>query len=83
MKGLVADQKPQIPRKPKKEQPATNGADGVQAKRPLETENGVSASNKRGRNNSDGGSPLAKKVKVTGDGDDVIVIEDDAVISID
>lgn len=57
--------------------------DVTPAKRPAETENGVASSNKRGRNESEGGSPVAKKAKVADNGDDIIVIEDDAVISID
>ena len=82
VKGLVADQKPQIPRKPRTGPAPSNGAD-VSAKRSLGTENGVSGSNKRARNDSSDGSPLAKKAKVAGDGEAAIVIEDDAVISID
>lgn len=81
---LVSDQKPQIPRKPKKkdeEEPVANGSEKANGKRPAEDP--VPGIAKRARGDSDAGSQLAKRPKVAEQGDDVIVIDEDEVISLD
>lgn len=81
VKGLLADQKPEIPLKPKKESPASaesNGAAQQNGKHSLEVSE-ESPNLKRPR--SDDGDDLieAKKVKVaTASGSDDVVIVDDS-----
>jgi hypothetical protein len=72
VKGLVVDQKPQIPRKPKKEEkpePVVVRSEKANGKRPAD--------------DSDVGTPLAKRPKVADKGDDIILIDDDEVISLE
>ncbi|KAM0330677.1 hypothetical protein ACHAQA_003629 [Verticillium albo-atrum] len=81
VKGLVIDQKPQIPRKPKAAPPApgastTNGTGNANGKRPLEDVSEVSGA-KRARSDGEGEVPEAKKAKVSAATDDIILIEDE------
>ncbi|KAH7347696.1 SUMO-activating enzyme subunit uba-2 [Plectosphaerella cucumerina] len=72
VKGLVVDQKPLIPRKPKKEEkpePVAVRSEKANGKRPAD--------------DSDVGTPLAKRPKVADKGDDIILIDDEEVISLD
>ncbi|GKT56333.1 ThiF family protein [Colletotrichum tofieldiae] len=76
VKGLVVDQKPEIPRKPKKETPAeSNGASEQNGKPTVEVE-GESTNLKRPRSD-DGDEPMeAKKAKVAPTSNDVVVVDD-------
>ncbi|GKT87752.1 LOW QUALITY PROTEIN: thiF family protein [Colletotrichum tofieldiae] len=76
VKGLVVDQKPEIPRKPKKETPAeSNGASEQNGKPTVDVE-GESTNLKRPRSD-DGDEPMeAKKAKVAPTSNDVVVVDD-------
>ncbi|ROT42350.1 SUMO-activating enzyme subunit uba-2 [Sodiomyces alkalinus F11] len=81
IKAVAADQKPQIPRRPKKVQPVAVVANGtapqLNGKRRLEPD-AAEPSTKRRRSASEAEEPQAKKAKTAPSGrDDVIVIDDD------
>ncbi|TDZ67313.1 Ubiquitin-activating enzyme E1-like [Colletotrichum trifolii] len=82
VKGLLADRKPEIPRKPKKEAPApaieANGTGQQNGKHSLDAPAEEAPSLKRARPD-DGDEPTeAKKAKVatTSSGDDVVIVDD-------
>ncbi|KAK2016295.1 ThiF family protein [Colletotrichum eremochloae] len=77
IKGLVVDQKPEIPRKPKKEAPTESNGTGEQNGKPAVDVEGESNNLKRPRSD-DGEEPIeAKKAKVaTTSNEDVVVVDD-------
>ncbi|KAL2759748.1 hypothetical protein ACRALDRAFT_1091375 [Sodiomyces alcalophilus JCM 7366] len=80
IKAVTADQKPEIPRKPKKAQPVVANGTAAQSngKRRLEPD-AEEPSGKRARSDSTAEEPQAKKAKTapSAGGDSVIMIDDD------
>ncbi|OBR06752.1 ThiF family protein [Colletotrichum higginsianum IMI 349063] len=77
VKGLIADQKPMIPRKPKKETLVESNGTSEQNGKPTVDAEGESANLKRSRSDDGDGPSEAKKVKVaTTSSDDVVIVDD-------
>ncbi|KAJ0165164.1 Ubiquitin-activating enzyme E1-like [Colletotrichum tanaceti] len=78
VKGLIADQKPMIPRKPKKETLVGLNGTSAQNGKPTVDAEGESANLKRPRSDDGDGPSEAKKVKVatTSSDDDVVIVDD-------
>ncbi|KAK1983019.1 ThiF family protein [Colletotrichum cereale] len=78
VKGLIVDQKPEIPRKPKKEAPKESNGTGEQNGKPTVDVEGESNNLKRPRSD-DGDEPIeAKKAKVAPTSNDDVVVVDDS-----
>ncbi|KAK2004263.1 ThiF family protein [Colletotrichum falcatum] len=78
VKGLVVDKKPEIPRKPKKQDPTESNGLGEQNGKPAVAVEGEANSLKRPRSD-DGDEPIeAKKAKVATTSDDDVVVVDDS-----